>query len=393
MNRIIKQTLKTFILLTSITFSTNFAYANELTTENTIEKELQYVPITINYLLDGVNIKLKSSKILDNEIDFCDNFTIKLTNNLSNGSIDVQEKIRNYYFSHYEINGKRIESIDSIITLAKDNSVINVIYSEDDQKDGYLRKGFKNGIGIDYDYLSYASENNSSISTELYDETWSILLPTEYCDEITNLNQDLKNANDQTLYLKANTSPLSTKEETDLTKKYNYIDSIKITTSLGYSNLTNDFSITYKPIDTILDLNEKLLTLNGLNLEGKIEELSKEVFKNGEITFTINKNTNNYQYLFIAMDTEDSLIENNQDKTEDSLQEKPSNTVIDVEQDKKQPSETTITSNIQNNESFIVTTILISFSIGAISTFILSLIISTRNKNIEKKAKKCENKE
>lgn len=390
MNHIFKKTLNIFVLFTTIALSSTSAYATISNTENVTEKKIQYNPITINYLLEGLNIQLKSPKILDDESDFYDDFTIKLTNNLTNGSIDIQSQIRDYYFSHYEINGKRIESIDSIITLTEDNPIINVIYSEDEQKDGYLRKGFKNGIGIDYDLLSYISDTETGITTELYDETWSILLPSQYCNEIKNINQNLKNANDQTFYLKADTKPLSVKEETDLTKKYNYIDSIKITSSLGHINTTNEYWITYKPINTVLDLKEKTLTLNGLNLEGKIEELSTAIFEKGEVTFAINKNTNNYQYLFISIGVKESPTEDSLDKDDNKI----SNSVLEnlpaiIDQDQKLPNETvTNYNNIQNNEAFVVTIILMSFGVGSISTFILALILSIRKNNIEKRKSK-----
>lgn len=369
-------------LIVTLMFSSKAIYATENTNIQNESISKQFNPVTINYLLEGVDTKLKSSKILDDESDFWDNYTVKLTNNLTNGSIDIQDKIRDYYFSHYEINGRRIESIDAIINLNEEDSIINVIYSEEKHEDGYLRKGFENGIAIDFPYIEYISMENSAIHSELYDEIWSITLPSEYCSEIKDKNKDMVNANDKTLYLNIETNPLSTKEETNLTKKYNYIDSIKITSSLDYSDNKNSFTLKYTPVDTVVNLKDKEMILNGVNLEGKIEEITTSVFKEDSVSFTTNKNLNNYQYVFLSIKNKTETIDNDIQSGNNLSQKEDDKTVTDnINLNITNPE----TLEIVNKESTLISIILSSFIIGAISTYILALILSVRQENINKK--------
>lgn len=368
----------------TLLFSPNIVHAteNNNVVEDSIEKKNKSV--IINYILEGVNTTLKSSKTLKDSDDFWDDYTIKLTNKLSNGNIDIQEKIRDYYFSHYEINGRRIESIDAIIHLTEEDTEINVIYCEEKQQDGYLRKGFAEGIAIDFPYLEYVANKKTQISSELYDETWSIDLPYDYCLEIENKNNSLVNANDKTLYFNIITNPLSIKEETDLTKKYNYIDSIKVNSSLAYSDIKAPFTLKYKPIDTITNLKDKELILNGVNLEGKIEEITTSIFKEDCICFNIEKNLNNYQYIFVSLKSSYELVEELTDATNKTEIKEDISTIFD--QNKLTINNQTH-STITKNEPFVIKIILFSFITGSISTYLLSLILSTRQANIEKKKK------
>lgn len=369
-------------LIITLMFSIKVTYATESINKINESTSKEYNPVTINYLLEGVDVHLKSSKTLDNEADFWDDYTVKLTNKLSNGSIDIQDKIREYYFSHYEVNGRRIESIDALITLNEEEPVINVIYSEEEQKDGYLRKGFKNGIAIDFSYIEYISNEESNIQSELYDEMWSITLPSDYCLEVGDKYKNMVNANDKTLYLNVDTNPLSIKEETDLTKKYNYIDSIKIKSSLDYTDTTSNFTLTYSPVDTVTNLKDKEMILNGINLEGKVEEIAVSIFENDSVSFTTNKNLNNYQFLFLSVGAKEGLIEENTQNSQPSSQ-KEEDTII------KDNDNTTIISPdivyVKSNEATIIKIILASFIVGSISTYILSLILSIRQENIKKK--------
>lgn len=376
-------------LIVILMFSVKVTYATESTNKSNEAISKEYTPVTINYLLEGVDIHLKSSKTLDNEADFWDDYTVKLTNKLSNGGIDIQDKIREYYFSHYEVNGRRIESIDAIITLNEEEPVINVIYSEDEQRDGYLRKGFKNGIAIDFSYIDYVSNEESNIQSELYDEMWSITLPSDYCLEIGDKHKNMVNANDKTLYLNVDTTPLSIKEETDLTKKYNYIDSIKIKSSLDYTDTTSNFTLTYSPVDTVTNLKGKEMILNGINLEGKVEEITVSIFENDSVSFTTNKNLNNYQFLFLSVGAKEGLIEENIQNTPPSSQNEEDTTV-------KEDSISVVSPDIvyvKSNEATIIKIILASFIVGSISTYLLSLVLSIRQENIKKKKETKAQKE
>lgn len=406
----------TAILLATVISSTlldSLAYANpteNIAIENTATEqksedssqeedtnEIEFVPVTINYILEGVNKTLKSSKTLNSKEDFWDNYTVKLSNKLLYGGIDIQEKIRNYYFSHYEINGRRIESIDSIITTSKEESVINVVYSEEAPEDGYLRKGFRDGIGIDFDYLSQQDISESSALTDLYDNSWVLKLPSEFCSEYKTTTENLVNANDKTLYINANINPIPDKEQSALTKKYNYIGSIKISTSMGYNDLENPATLIYTPDDINSSIDGTEVQLLGVNLEGKIEELSSSKAKNNSFEFSVNKNFNKYQFLFVAESkviSENTAItenSNNDNQNNNTLIDNTSNTdtnVISPTDDSNilpNVKEELISDSTKLNETAIVILILICFSAGAIATYILSLIVSIRNKNIEKK--------
>lgn len=368
-------------LIITLMFSIKVTYATENINKTNESISKEYNPVTINYLLEGVDVHLKSSKTLDNEADFWDDYTVKLTNKLSNGSIDIQDKIREYYFSHYEVNGRRIESIDALITLNEEEPVINVIYSEDEQGDGYLRKGFKNGIAIDFSYIDYISNEESNIQSELYDEVWSIIFPSDYCLEIGDKYKNMVNANDKTLYLNVDTKPLSIKEETDLTKKYNYIDGIKIKSSLDYTDTTSSFILKYSPVDTVTNLKDKEMILNGINLEGKVEEIAVSIFENDSVSFTTNKNLNNYQFLFISVGAKEGLIEENTQSIPPSSQKEEDTAVKDDNINISNPDIV----YVKSNEATIIKIILASFIVGSISTYILSLILSIRQENIEKK--------
>lgn len=378
-HRLIK--LSKLCLIISLIFLSNPIYATDNQKDKKEINTTKYAPVTINYLLEGVDTKLKSSKVLDGESDFWDDYTIKLTNKLVNGSIDIQDKIRDYYFSHYEINGRRIESIDAILNL-KEDTEINVIYSEEKQTGGYLRKGFENGIAIDFPYIEYISSENSEIHSELYDETWMITFPSEYCLEIKDRNKDLVNANDKTLYLNIDTRPLSTKEETDLTKKYNYIDSIKITSSLDYSDTKSTFLLKYTPVDTVMNFKNKEIILNGVNFEGKVEEITTSVFDTDSVEFIINKNLNNYKYIFLSIKNTTEIIDEHLQNSDNSIIKEENGTFLNENNLNLNNEDAT---TIVKNESIVIKIIMISFIVGSISTYILSLILSIRQENIKKK--------
>lgn len=363
-------------------------------------RDIEFAPVTINYILEGVDKPLKTSKILNTKEYFWDNYTVKLSNKLLYGGIDIQDEIRNYYFSHYEINGRRIESIDAIITTSEEESVINVVYSEEIPKDGYLRKGFRNGIAIDFNYLSQQSNSNSFALTDLYDNSWVLNLPSEFCSEFKENNENLVNANDKTLYINADVNPISDKEQTVLTKQYDYMAGIKISTSMGYDDFKNPVILTYTPDNINSDIENTEAQLFGINLEGKIEELSSSTAIDNSFEFSVNKNFNKYQFLFVAAskDTNDvsNTIENaNNDNQNSSLSNTTTSnantgTVTTCDDSVLSPNateETIVTSN-ELNETAVALLILVCFSAGAVATYILSLILSIRNENIKKKNKK-----
>lgn len=370
-------------------------YATEIESETNDADAREFNPVTINYILEGVETKLKSTKVLDKEDDFWDDYTVKLSNKLMYGSIDIQDKIRNYYFSHYEIAGRRIESLDAIVTLKEDSPVINVIYSEEAPKDGYLRKGFRNGIALDFEYIFASAQNNSTTHTELYDDTWSIEISNDLNNEIVDSYEDMVNANDKTLYFNVETNPIPIKEQAELINKYNYIDSIKLTSSLGYKDFENPLKLKYSPATTSTELNDKEICLYGINLEGKIDLITTSTFENDSVTFNIDKNTNKYQFLFVSSKEKDSTneisvpddLDSSRDES-DIKQEGKEDTIIE-----KPTSPKDELANLLENkdEEKIVLLILACFATGAASTFLLSLIFSTRNANIEKRKLKDKN--
>ena len=349
-------------------------------------KDKKFNPVTINYLLEGVETPLKSSKILDSVEDFWDDYTVKLSNKLMYGGIDIQAEIRGYFFSHYEISGRRIESIDSLIILDEELPVINVVYSEDNQEDGYLRKGYRDGIGIDFNYLEQTLVSNSSIKTELYDDTWIIELPSKFNEELYNLNTTLPNANDKTLYLNILTSPISVEEQNELIKKYSYIDSIKISSSIGYSDFKNPLLLIYSPKENISELNKKNISLYGINSEGKAELLDSSIFQDESVEFSTSKNFNKYQYLFIAYESDINV----QSEKE----------TFSKNEDIPQPNENTPIENSNSNldnidklsqildykdESKVVFLVIACFILGSLATVTLSIILSLRKENLQKK--------
>lgn len=389
-------------LLETITYATevdNIVVEQESSEYDSVEdnKDIEFVPVTINYILEGVNKPLKTSKILNSKDDFWDNYTVKLSNKLLYGGIDIQDKIRNYYFSHYEINGRRIESIDAIIKTSEEESVINVVYSEESPKDGYLRKGFRDGIGIDFDYLSQQSNSNSFALTDLYDNSWVLNLPSDFCSEFKETNESLVNANDKTLYINVNTNPISNKEQTELTKKHDYMAGIKISTSMGYDDFKNPVTLIYTPDDIGSDIENTEAQLFGVNLEGKIEELSLSTAIDNSFEFSINKNFNKYQFLFVAASKDNNEATTTIENTNNDVQSNNSantnnentNTDTITTQDNTgilpNVIENTISSNTELNETAIVILILSCFAAGAVATYILSLILSIRNENIKKK--------
>lgn len=373
--------------------SFNIVHADELATE-TVSLEnndiKEFNNVTINYILEGVETTLKASKTLDKPDDFWDDYTIKLSNKLMFSSIDIQDTIRDYYFSHYEIAGKRIESIDTILTLLDENPVVNVVYSEEIPEDGYLRKGFRDGIAFDYNYLKLASDNLTEAHSELYDDTWSIKLSPELCAEIVNDNKDLVNANDQTLYFNVNLDPISPKEQTELTNKYNYIDSIKLTSSLGYKDYSSPIILNYSPKSSSSELENKELNLYGVNLEGKIELITTSLFENNTINFAIDKNTNKYKFLFVSFKDDAPITDetsNNEENPSSSILDKEQNNISNTIIKPLTPKDDLVQILGNKNEEKIILLILFCFAAGAFSTFLLSLIFSIRQSNIEKKKK------
>lgn len=400
-----KQSLS--LILTSALFLSIFSMPKDISaTENTVEKQnteiisttndvdsneekksVSFNPVTINFILEGIDAPLKTPKILDSSNDFWSDYTVKLSNQLMYGGIDIQQNIRDYYFSHYEIDGLRIESIDAIIELKNEHNVINVVYSEEIPKGGYLRKNFRDGIGLDINYLKSTFENNSNAITDLYDNRWILEFTPKLSNEIYKNVSSFVNANDKTIYLKCSTSSLSDKEQNELTKKYGYIESITLNSSLEYNDFKNNYILTYTLPNNVTEFNNIESVLYGINLEGKIEILSKSVFDNNSTQFELNVNTNKYQLLFVGVQENSFKTE-----TENNLNE------IETEKDKEDTNikndtiiPNTIDTVVDNknhtlNEQSFVMLVLICFASGSIFTFILALILSARNENIKKKA-------
>lgn len=353
------------------------------------ENNIQFNPVTINFILEGIETPLKNPKILNDPSNFWSDYTIKLSNNLMYGGIDIQESIRGYKFSHYEIGGLRIESIDAIIEAKDENTTINVVYSEEVPKGGYLRKGFRKGIGLDINYLKSCAENNKIAYTDLYDNRWILELPQDISNEISADTNSFVNANDKTLYINTSVSNVTDKQQTELTKKYGYIDSITLSSSLNYDDFQNEFTLHYISPNEMPEFEGLESQLYGINLEGKVELLATSVFNDNSISFTLNNNTNKYQLLFIGImpsniADDEELISDNSNSEGENL-----NTNID---DKKEQSSIQINNNLTDDnqkhsltESTFVILVLTCFASGAIFTFILSVILSIRNENIEKK--------
>lgn len=369
---------------------------NELENE---ERNIQFNPVTINFILEGIEIPLKTSKVLNDPSNFWSDYTIKLSNNLMYGGIDIQDSIRGYKFSHYEIGGLRIESIDAIIEAKDENTTINVVYSEETPKGGYLRKGFRNGIGLDINYIKSCAERNKTAYTDLYDDRWTLELPKDICNEIYDATNSFINANDKTLYLNVSVSDVTDKQQTELTNKYGYIDSITISSSLNYDDFENDYILNYTSPNEIPEYEGLESRLYGINLEGKVELLSTSIFSDNSTSFKLKHNSNKYQLLFIGSvpNNNSSDGDDNENITENSnSKEENPNTNID---DKKEATSTQNTENLVTDnkkhsidESTFVILVLSCFASGAIFTFILSLVLSIRNENIKKKKSK-ENKD
>lgn len=377
------------------TFATEHTATNNETTHtvnnalDTDENSIKFHPVKINFMLEGIEINLKSSKILNDPSNFWSDYTIKFSNNLMYGGIDIQESIRGYKFSHYEIGGLRIESIDAIIEAKDENTIINVVYAEETPKGGYLRKGFRNGIGFDINYLNSCIATNKIAYTDLYDSRWTLALPNDFSKEIIDGTHSFINANDKTVYFNASVYNITDKQQLELTKKYGYIDSITLSSSLNYDDFKNDFILTYTSPTNIIELENVESHLYGINLEGKVELLATSCFNDNVTSFKLNNNTNQYQLLFIGSiptndDESDELSHEHSNSAEDSP-----NTNID---DKKEPVSNQHLNNMSNDnqkhlldEKTFVLLVLSCFSSGAIFTFILSLILSIRNENIKKK--------
>lgn len=364
---------------------------------NKDEDNIKFHPVKINFMLEGIEMNLKSSKILNDPSNFWSDYTVKFSNNLMYGGIDIQESIRGYKFSHYEIGGLRIESIDAIIEARDENTIINVVYAEETPKGGYLRKGFRNGIGLDSNYLNSCIADNKIAYTDLYDSRWTLALPTDFAKEIINGTHSFINANDKTVYFNASVSNITDKQQIELTKKYGYIDSITLSSSLNYDDFKNDFILTYTSPNNIIELENVESHLYGINLEGKVELLSTSCFNDNVTSFKLNNNTNQYQLLFIGStpindeNVHDELIDENSTVVEESPN-------VNIE-DKKEPLLNQHINNMSHDnqkhlldEKTFVLLVLSCFASGAIFTFILSLILSIRNENIKKK-KTTEEKE
>lgn len=367
---------------------------NELDIE---ENNIQFYPVTINFILEGIEIPLKNPKILNDPSNFWSDYTVKLSSNLMYGGIDIQESIRGYQFSHYEIGGLRIESIDAIIEAKDENTTINVVYSEEIPKGGYLRKGFRNGIGLDINYLKSCAQENKIAYTDLYDNRWTLELPQDICNEISENTNSFVNANDKTLYINPSVSSVTDKQQTELTKKYGYIDSITLLSSLNYDDFKNEFILNYTSPNEMPEFEGLESNLYGINLEGKVELLATSSFNNNSTSFALNTNTNKYQLLFIGINPNNNNTTDNEELITENSNSEGENLNTNIDDKKEQPS-TQISENLSDDnqkhsldENTFVILVLSCFASGAIFTFILSLILSIRNENIEKKKAKENN--
>lgn len=394
-----------FLAILNIPTKTYATEQNNVENETIIEdtdtnhneaNNIKFNPVTVNFILEGIETPLKTPKILNDANDFWCDYTVKLSNQLMYGGIDIQESIRGYYFSHYEIGGMRIESIDAIIEAKNENNIINVVYSEEIPKGGYLRKDFRNGIGLDINYLLSSSKENNPAFTDLYDNRWILELSPELSNELYNNVESFVNANDKTIYFKTSVSAISDKEQEELTKKYGYIESIELKSSLEYDDFKNNYTIKYTLPNEIDEIENLESTLYGINLEGKIEILSTSTFKDNSTAFELNKNSNKYKFLFIGV-KETTLNSNENSSTDEESTEEQKTPVAPITEPTDSSLEDTPNllehnkEHVLNEASFVIL-VLGCFAGGSIFTFILALILSIRNENIKRKQEKENNK-